>query len=58
MAGKTAAKTCPNCKAGMKRIYVKTDGAFKGIGNGCLRCDKIVWDNESFIDSWSQLRRR
>lgn len=46
MAGKRSAVKCPKCDVGMKRIYVKVDNRFKGLGNGCLRCGQILFAND------------
>jgi len=53
--GKRVAVRCPKCDVGMKRIYVKVKGRFKGAANGCLKCGGVVWDNGNFIDSWAEV---
>lgn len=59
MAGKRTAAIC-NCGARMKRIYMKIDNRFQGIGNGCLSCDRKTWDsdeNKAMSAAWAVLKQ-
>jgi len=46
MKSSRSAVKCPKCDVRMKRIYVKVDNRFKGLGSGCLRCGQILFAND------------
>ena len=58
MAGKRAAVIC-TCGAKMKRIYMKIDSRFQGIGQGCLHCNRKTWDSDdnAMSAAWAVLKR-
>jgi hypothetical protein len=51
MSGKKKAAIC-DCGAKMKRIYMKINNKFQGVGNGCLQCNARTWDNDHMGDTW------
>lgn len=60
MAGKKAAIIC-TCGAKMKRIYMKIDSKFQGIGQGCLHCNRKTWNNKThdtaMSAAWAVLKK-
>jgi hypothetical protein len=54
MSGKRKAAVC-DCGAKMKRIYMKIDNRFQGVGNGCLHCNRKTWDsdNHTLATAWA-----
>ena len=47
-----------NCGGKMRRLYMKIDGKYKGVGNGCLRCGRTFIDGHTAFDkAWQVLKR-
>ena len=48
MVGKRKSKTCVHCKHHpTKRVYIKTNGVFRGIAWVCDKCYAFTWDDEN-----------